>query len=485
MSAAFFIPGEQKTRPGIYLRYENRGLPPIAGVDDGRCAATFSSNWGPLGRATAIENFAETARIYGDGGENDTTQIVMEQFRGGARLVFALRLGNGGTQGVYEILDTDDASIIRLVMLYPGSRPFLVTIRPTLEDPNQNEMLLIDGVSATTVLERFTFYTGLDDNGDPVNQAEELFNSITTQGSNFFTPVKLADSENPIAVIDQAAATPGTDPIINVAAYSDGFEVLEAHRWNVMSIDTNDLGVQMMMHLYLNRIYQGGKFTMGVIGQTRDTPFETRLRQASAYNDYQIIYVGTGFVDMAGTVYEGWLAAARIAGLVAGTPSVESVTRLPIRWAIDLTEPLTNFNYERAIRAGMFTFSVSSANTVWVESGINTLVLPRGNQDFGWQKIKRVKIRFELFQRIADTVDRIVARINNDPDGRMTVIQASNAVCNAMVAEGKLLAPAYVEEDPDNAPAGDSAWFIVYADDIDALEKIYYTFQFRFAPEQA
>ena len=42
----------------------------------------------------------------------------------------------------------------------------------------------------------------------------------------------------------------------------------------------------------------------------------------------------------------------------------------------------------------------------------------------------------------------------------------------------------HLENDPDNKPEGDSAWFVVYADDIDALEKMYYTFKFRFAPEE-
>lgn len=127
-------------------------------------------------------------------------------------------------------------------------------------------------------------------------------------------------------------------------------------------------------------------------------------------------------------------------------------------------------------------FSVSAANTIWVEQGINTLVLPGTKEDEGWKKIKRVKVRFELFQRLNDTVEVLIGRINNDPDGRMTVIQVSNGVCQTMVAEKKLLAGAHVEIDPDNAPEGDSAWFVVYADDIDALEKMYYTFKFRFAP---
>ena len=53
--AQFFIIGEKKTRPGVYIRYENWGKPPVAGVDDGKCAAVFRSNWGPLGQALVLE----------------------------------------------------------------------------------------------------------------------------------------------------------------------------------------------------------------------------------------------------------------------------------------------------------------------------------------------------------------------------------------------------------------------------------------------
>ena len=92
-------------------------------------------------------------------------------------------------------------------------------------------------------------------------------------------------------------------------------------------------------------------------------------------------------------------------------------------------------------------------------------------------------MRFELFQRLNDTVEGLIGKINNDPDGRMTMVQVSNGVCQMMAAEKKLLAGAHVEIDANNAPQGESAWFVVYADDIDALEKLYYTFMFRFAPD--
>lgn len=472
--ASFFIIGEKKTRPGVYLRYENWGKPPVAGVDDGKCAAVFRSNWGPLGQALVLEQYEDIAKKYGDGGENGTTAVPLEQFKGGARLVYALRLGSGGTHGSYTISDAEGDEVIRLTLKYPGSRKLAVTIRPTLADPNTSELLIVEG---TEQLEKLTF----SNTENSVNALMEIFG---TKGSNYFMLTKVKDSTEKLASVDQAEITGGTDPSVTVASYSKAFEVLESYRWNVMAIDTEDTAIQAVMQLFLNRIYQGGKFTMGVIGEPTTVDFETRLLHASAYNDYQIVYVGNGFTDISGNVYEGWRAAARISGLIAGTPSNESITRAAITGAVECTELLTNNQHERAIKAGALMFSVSAANTVWVEQGINTLVLPTAKEDEGWKKIKRVKVRFELFQRLNDTVEPLIGRINNNPDGRMTVIQVSNGVCQTMVAERKLLAGAHVEDDPDNKPEGDSAWFIVYADDIDALEKMYYTFKFRFAPDE-
>lgn len=472
--ASFFMIGEKKTRPGVYYRYENWGTPPVAGVDDGKCAAVFRSNWGPLNQALALEKFEDIATYYGDGGQDGTTAIPLEQFKGGAQLVYAVRLGQGGTPGTYRIQDSTGTAVIQLTLKYPGSRTLDLTIRPSLMDSAVSELLISEG---TEQLERLTFE-------NTENSVAALLDAFVAQGSDYFVLTKLADSDAELETIEQAEIAGGTDPTVNIAAYSAAFGILEALRWNVLSIDTEDTAVQMVMQLYLNRIYQDGRFSMGVIGEATTVDFETRLKHASAYNDYQMIYVGNGFVDLSGNVYEGCLAAARVAGMIAGTPSNESITHAAVTGAVELTEPLTNNQHERAIQAGVLMFSVSAANTVWVEQGVNTLLLPTAKEDVGWKKIKRVKVRFELFQRLNDTVESLIGHINNDPDGRMTVIQVSNGVCQTMVAEKKLLAGAHVELDPNHAPEGDSAWFIVYADDIDALEKLYYTFKFRFVPEE-
>jgi hypothetical protein len=50
-----------------------------------------------------------------------------------------------------------------------------------------------------------------------------------------------------------------------------------------------------------------------------------------------------------------------------------------------------------------------------------------------------------------------------------------------MVSEGKLASGAKFVEDTANPASGDSAWFVVQADDIDSLEKIYLQYQFRYS----
>ena len=74
-----------------------------------------------------------------------------------------------------------------------------------------------------------------------------------------------------------------------------------------------------------------------------------------------------------------------------------------------------------------------------------------------------------------------VGKVSNDSDGIADVIQSGQRILDAMVNEGKLFATPVFAQDPANPPEGDSAWFIIQADDIDSLEKIYLHYQFRYS----
>ena len=148
--------------------------------------------------------------------------------------------------------------------------------------------------------------------------------------------------------------------------------------------------------------------------------------------------------------------------------------------AADTIEKFTNAQYEEAIRNGMLLFSRSQDGQVWFDSGINTLTELSEKQDAGWKKIKRTKVRIELMARIDRVLERKIGRVNCDPDGIADILQTGTGVLNAMV-ERKLLAGARMYEDPENPYGADSAWFLIEADDIDTLEKIYLHYQFRYS----
>ena len=221
---------------------------------------------------------------------------------------------------------------------------------------------------------------------------------------------------------------------------------------------------------------------MACLAETKSVDLETRMNHAAAFNDEKIVYVLNPAYDASGNLYDGYKLAARIGGMIAAVAANTSLTHTVVNGFVSLAEALTNSQIEKALQKGCIVLTVNASDQIWIESAINTLVTPSGNQDEGWKKIRRTKTRFELIERVVATTDPLIGKINNDSDGRATFIAAAQGVVNAMIGEKKLL-DGTVYEDPLNPPAGDSAWFVIAVDDIDSIEKAYLTFKFRFSPE--
>ena len=193
------------------------------------------------------------------------------------------------------------------------------------------------------------------------------------------------------------------------------------------------------------------------------------------------MYLGGGY--RTGTENkDGVMAICYTAGVIASTPSNQGITHTAIHGATELCESLTYAQYEDAIDAGMLMVSMSPDGAIWYDSAINTLTTLAENQDAGWKKIRRVKVRFEIIDRLDRELAPKVGRVSADSDGVADVVQAGQRVLDSMANnEGKLMAGPVFMEDPDNPYSGDSAWFIIQADDIDSLEKIYLQYQFRYS----
>ena len=83
--------------------------------------------------------------------------------------------------------------------------------------------------------------------------------------------------------------------------------------------------------------------------------------------------------------------------------------------------------------------------------------------------------------RVNRTVDRLIGRLNNDANGRATIVGAMTEIIREMIAERKLFEGSYAAEDERHQPVGDRAFFKLVIADIDSIEKAYISFRFHFA----
>lgn len=472
MAGATYRVGEQKIRPGVYVRTENIGEAPEAIVPQGTVAALFRTSWGPLGEVTYLESVEAATSTFGSVGTVDT---IIEAFKGGCRRVVAYRLGNGGEKARLLLQDETSPDAVTIVAKYEGARgnDFAVTIRDALIDDSKRELLLYEGAILRQSI-------SFDKGG---NEAQALFDAIISSNSPYITAVKGESASGVLDPVIQQKLTGGEDPVVDGVGYSAGLSAIEAIDWNVLCVDTNDPIIHTTVQTYIDRVCSWGKKVLAVVGEPTSIDFATRLANSRSFNDLLMHYVLNGFKGADGIVREGYLAAARVAGMIASANVTESLTHYVVRGATEIVGVLGDPEVEQAIQSGALVFTMSATKNVHIEYGINTFITPTPEMDAGWKKIRRVRTRYNLMERIAATWDPLVGKVDNDENGRGTLIAAAQGIINKMAspAEKAILGGIFME-DPDLRPEGESAWFIAAIDDKDSAEKMYIRFGFRFSP---
>lgn len=459
-----FVAGESKTRPGVYARITTADVQPGAGVTRGVVGAVVRGDWGPLGAVTEMESEGHALQTFGDGA---TALSLREVFRGGARKVLAVRAGTGGGKAAFT-----EALKITLTAKHEGVRgnDFRLTHRTNLGDATKSDLLVYDG---TTLLETITYTPG-------ANGAQALTDAVNAS-SNYLDATYLGTGD--VTNVTNQALTAGTDPTVDGAAYTAALDLLETESFNVLAVDTEDTSIHAAVEAWVDNARAGGLRAIAVLAEPTSVAFATRTANAAAFNNPAVVYVANGFSTEYGDI-DGFEAAFRVAGLIAGAALTESLTHKVVTGATDIVGPLTATEIESAITNGALVFSRNARREVQVEYGITTLVTPGGNLDAGWSKIRRVRTRDELMTRVAQATDALVGRVNNDANGRAQIRAAIQGEVNTLIAEGALGAGT-VTEDPANPATGDSAYFVISVDDNDSAEKVYLTFGFRFTPAAA
>lgn len=482
--AVFYNAGEQKNRPGLYQRYVNAAFASQGESDarDGICAIPIQASWGPLGKVVANSNSVQLQTNYGYGtyGPGYTVPAAAAMFAGGAATVYTYRLGTGGTKATKAIAGATEGQSLTVTAKYEGTMPIAVAIQAKLGDSSKKTILIY---ANSVQVESFDF------TADSTNEGNNLIAAVAN--SKYITIAVTASSTAPATVpalaLASGALTGGANPTVTNGDYSNAFAALEPYYYNTIALDVDDdenMTLSLLLQAYLDGAYQTGKLGIAVVGEKTTVTFSTRLQHAQSFDDAKVVYLGGGY--MAGTENkDGALAICYTAGVIASTPSNQGITHTTISDATDLCESLTFAQYSTAVEYGMLMISMGPSGEIWYDSGITTFTdEENATMDAGWKKIRRVKVRFELIDRLDRELAPKVGRVSADSDGVADIVQAGQRVLDAMSdTEGKLQAGATFKEDPDYPFTSDSAWFIIVANDVDSLEKIYLQYQFRYSQE--
>ncbi len=464
--AGTFILGETKVRPGAYFNIQKKGSNVSDGVMNGVTIVIFKSDFGPLG--TVVELNAEDGyeSIFGTG---LTTDAIKEAITGGAKKVIACRVGNGGTQGTINLEDTESTAVLTVTAKYPGEKDFAVTIREKLSDSTLKECIFYSG---TKEFEKVEFAAG-------EGEAKALADALSSS-KNFKAEVMAEKETSILQNVSQSKFTMGTNPETTTEDYSNAFIQVEPYEANTICVDTEDTEVHMLLQSFVKRIFDAGSLMQAVVAEKHSVDLETRKAHAAAFNVEKMNYVLNAYVNEQGTEIDGYQTAARIAGMIGAVSSASSLTHTVINGFTEILEMLTNTEIIDAEKKGCLVLTYNKSKQVWIDNAINTLITTADNQDEGWKKIRRVKTRFELIRRINNTADDLIGKVDNDTNGRATVISQLQGVGDSMKEEGKLVSCA-VSESSSYSADGDSAWFDIDVIDKDSMEHIYLTFLFRFS----
>ena len=465
--AGTYVLGETKVRPGAYFNIQKKGTGQQSGTVSGVTAVLFRSDFGPLNTAVELNPDDGFANTFGNGGTTDAIQEANQRRSADnyclPSLVMEVTSANCHSEHSRGTGGSKNHSSIS------GKEAFTVTVREKLTDSTLKECIIYAGV---TEFEKVEFTAG-------AGEAKALADAFAAT-KKFKAEVQSGKDQAIVMNVSQNAFTPGTDPQVTNEDYSNGFVAVEPYEFNTICVDTEETAVHILMQSFMKRIFGVGSLTQGVVAEKHTVDLETRMSHAASFNDEKMNYVLNAYVNEQGKEIDGYQTAARLAGMIGACASNSSLTHTVVSGFSEILERLTNTQMIAAEKKGCIVLSYSSAKQVWIDNAINTLITPADNQDDGWKKIRRVKTRFELIRRMNAAADALVGKVDNDKDGRSTVVSQLQAIGDNMIAEGKLTAIT-VSESAVNVADGDSAWFDIDVVDKDSMEHIYLSYRFQFS----
>lgn len=450
------------TRPGAYFNLITQAIALIGEGQAGIVGVVGRSDWGPLD--TFVELTSEAAIVSTFGTGLSMAKLARQAIRGGAASVKAIRIAGSSVASATVVLDDSvPADALTITAKYPGARAnnFKITIQA---NPVAGKDLLV--LEGTTLLETYT---------TPLGQNDEFVAAILDQ-SDYITAVVTGASDRVVVNIANApmaggdsgtAVVAGDYTTVQAIALQEDFDVF------VQDDEADDAIQDAFVAWAADARVEGNRF-VSVLGSDTGDGLAGALGRADTIDDEGIVYVFPGFTDADGVVYNGQEAAARVAGLIAGAGVTKSITFNKIADGSDVGVRLTHTEISSGIAGGLLVL-VFDGEQVRVEKAVNTLTTLTVDKPLSFSRIRTIMTLDAVQDGLNTGLIDLVGQVNNDDDGRATILGAAQAFLDILIQSRALKPGAFVELDPEHEQLLDNVFLRVAVQPLDSIEKIFVT----------
>ena len=435
---------QNKSRPGVYIRFtSSRGLGITVG-DRGTVTICEPMSWGPVGQVMTVEAGADMTPFCGYDITAPQAQFINEIFKGSNRtpapntLLLYRPTASGSAQA------TATAGVLTATALYPGVRGNDITIVITDVVDDEGSFTVSTIVDGNIVDEQ----TG-------ANVSDLVANDwVTWSGTGALT----ATVGTPL--------TGGVDGTVQSAAYSAYLTAIEPYKFDIMIYDGDDSTVQDAMVAFIKRLAdENGQYSQLVASGLTNPD--------SRY----VIDVESGVTLSSGVELTAQQATWWLGGAEAGARYNQSLTYASYPGAIACTPVMTNSQYIAAINAGQIVFFADD-NEVRIETDINSLTTFTSDITNVYRKNRVMRlcntIANDIYKQFSQN---FIGVVNNNEQGR-ALFQAA-IVGYLLDIQGNQGIQNFSAEDVQVLPGTDIDAIVVNVaiQAVDSVEKIYMTIE--------
>ncbi len=436
---------ENKSRPGVYIRFKSNGSMALNVGSRGTVAICEAMSWGPVGQVMEVPAGEDTTPYCGYAITEPEARFLREIFKGtnrttGPNKVLLYRpSANGAVAAAASMGDGLTATAV-----YPGAVGNSITVSVAAV-PDEPAAFTVSTIVGGEILDSQT-----------VTEVSALKENAWVKFSG----------EGALVANTGVSLTGGADGTVQNAAYSAFLEALEPYTFDILLYDGTDSTVQTAMQNFIIRLAEeSGQYAQLVTSNMAkpDSRFVINVMSGASLSD------GTELTP----AQMCWWAG----GAQAGAGYSESLTYTTYPGAVTVSPKLTNSQYEQAIANGQFVLFEDNG-AVKVEQDINSLVTytPDIGRAFRKNRVVRLcsTIANDLFRQFSENY---IGLVNNNEAGR--TMFKSSIVNYLLQLQGEEAIQNFSADDVEVLPGSDTDAVLVNIaiQAVDSIEKIYMTIE--------